>query len=176
MNTEYVITFARIALGLLFTYSFSRKVIDVTNFALTIENFRLLPQSLSRLVAKQVLLVELVCVVLIFIGGSLLGLAFFLSAMLLSVFSLVLTVLIFHKREVSCNCLGTSEKSVSFYDVIRNAGFLVCSLFGLYFVITSNNSGVVLKSGELALVGTMAVIFVAVWTQIGEILDILRSI
>jgi hypothetical protein len=126
----YLLAFSRIALGLLFAYSFVTKARDVTQFAETIGRFDLLPRRWSKTVALLFLGGEAAVVILIIAGGRLLPLAFALAGLLLAVFSLALLLALRRGIETACNCFGASEKPLTYYDVGRNAGFIACSVLG----------------------------------------------
>jgi peroxiredoxin len=130
----YLLVFSRVALGLLFAYSFVAKVRDVAQFAGTIGRFKLLPGRWSRTAALLFLGGEAAVVVLLIVGGRFLPAAFALAGLLLILFTLALVSALRRGIETSCNCFGATDKPLTYYDVGRNAGFLACSLLGWWLV------------------------------------------
>ena len=58
----YLLIFCRLAIGIMFAYSFLMKVRDVVAFAQSITNFRLLPLRWSKWLARLFLVGELAVV------------------------------------------------------------------------------------------------------------------
>lgn len=85
-----LLTFSRMALGLLFVYAFLAKMRDVAGFAAAIDRFELLPRRWVKTVALLFLGGELAVILLLLAGGFLLPLAFALAGLLLTLFSLAL--------------------------------------------------------------------------------------
>lgn len=130
----YLLTFSRVALGLLFAYAFLAKVRDVAQFAAAVGRFELLPRRWVKTAALLFLAGELAVILLLLTGGSWLPLAFALASLLLTLFTLALLSTLRRGIETSCNCFGASEKPLTYYDVGRNAGFIACSLLGWWLV------------------------------------------
>jgi peroxiredoxin len=126
----YLLVFSRIALGLLFAYSFVAKARDVAQFAGSIGRFELLPQRWTKPSARLFLGSEAAVVVLLILGGRLLPLAFALAGLLLLLFTLALLSALRRGIKTSCYCFGATDKPLTYYDVGRNAGFIACSLLG----------------------------------------------
>lgn len=168
MIVIYVLIFCRIALGLLFIISFLGKTPNLTLFERTITGFGILPERFSRIATLVVLMGELTVILFLALGGPFLGPGFGVAAVLLLVFSAVLGSALARKLETPCNCLGPTEKPISRYDLWRNGGFILCALMGLVILALPGRGPVNLSLVEWVLVGLVAAVFVAVWTQIGE--------
>ena len=130
----YLLTFSRVALGLLFAYAFLAKVRDVAQFAAAVGRFELLPRRWVKTAALLFLAGELAVILLLLTGGSWLPLGFGLAALLLLLFTLALLSALRRNIQTSCSCFGTSDKPLTYYDVWRNAGFIACSLLGWWLV------------------------------------------
>jgi hypothetical protein len=125
----YAFTFSWLTIVIVFAMSAFGKLLDMRSFEQSITKFRLAPKSWSRSISWIFVLSELLVIVLLTVGWATAG--FGLAAMLLVCFSTVLMSVLVRRLDVSCNCFGKSRHPVSFYDVIRNAGFLACALGGV---------------------------------------------
>jgi hypothetical protein len=108
------------------------------------------------------------------LGGSLLTGGFLLAALLLTAFSIALASVVIRKINLSCNCFGPSEKRITPYDIFRNIGFLICALGGWGAALLSQKGSVSLGILEWGLALVVAVIFITIWTQIREIMQLFR--
>jgi hypothetical protein len=171
----YLLVFSRIALGLLFAYSFVAKARDVAQFAGTIGRFELLPRRWSKSAALLFLGGEAAVALLLIAGGRLLPLAFALAGLLLAIFSLALLSALRRGIETSCNCFGASKKPLTYFDVWRNVGFTACSLLGWWLATQTPLAAQYPGWLELALLGFLAAVFVIVWTQLNEIATLLAN-
>lgn len=174
MIVVYVLIFCRIALGLLFAISFLGKAPNLPLFEQTITGFGILPERFSRIAALTFLVGELAVILLLALGGQFLGLGFVLAAALLLIFSLALSSALARRIETTCNCFGPTERPISRYDLWRNGGFILCALTGVAAGALPERGLVSLSLVEWVLVGLVAAVFVAAWTQIGEIVQLFR--
>jgi hypothetical protein len=171
----YWLIFCRIVLGLLFAISFIGKTSNITLFEQTIENFELLSKQFNRIAALLFMSGELVVILFLAIGGKLLGIGFVIAALLLCVFSIAIGSALARKIETTCNCLGPTKKPISYYDLWRNGGFILCALSGFSTLAIPSQGQANVSPVEWALVWLVAVVFVAAWTQIREIVKLFRQ-
>ena len=165
MHYIYLLAFCKITLGLLFLISFLSKLKSFSQYVATVSEFRLLPKSFTRLAAVLILISELLVVIFLFKWQVV---AFWLASILLIIFSTAFISVLFRNIQVTCNCFGPSQHPVSQADLVRNFGFLLCSCGGSWLAkkpevtvpIMPLNSGII---------GFMALAFVLIWTQLGEI-------
>lgn len=169
----YLLVFCRIVVGLVFLLAFAGKVLNLVRFQQTVASFGILPPRLSALAAVLFVAGELVVVVLIALGDAFLGLGFALAILLLFSFSAALLLVLVRGMNVSCGCFGPSQKAVSAYDLWRNAGFLLCALAGLG-VLAARPAGGDLSLVELVIVGMAAGVFVTIWLNLRDIVQLLR--
>jgi hypothetical protein len=170
----YLLTFCRLVIGLVFVISFVGKVRDVGQFAATIGRFELLPRRWTKTAALLFLGGEAAVVALLILGGRLLPLAFGLATLLLFVFTLALLSALRRGIETSCNCFGTSDKPLTYYDVGRNAGFILLAATGLGM---AGATGAVptLAFIEHLFIFIIAAVFVLLWTNLSEIAALLQA-
>ena len=171
----YLLAFCRVALGLVFLVSSLSKVRDLAQFQHTIRAFHLLPPALSGIAAILFLGGEAMVVVLLIIGGPLLLPGFVLGGSLLLVFSLALVSVLVRKIQTPCHCFGTRTKVTSPVDVWRNSAFILCALGGCVTLIGIKLSSLSLSLFEWVLTGLGALVFVVIWIELGEIVQLFRQ-
>jgi hypothetical protein len=175
MMPLYLLAFCRVVIGLVFVVSSISKARNLAQFRQTISAFHLLPERFSGVTALLFIGGEFAVSFLMFIGGPLLLPGFSLAISLLLLFSLALGSVVARKIPTSCSCFGASTKPVSPFDVGRNVGFLLCALGGCFVLIWTQNSQVTLSLPEWLLTGLSAGVFVIIWLQLGEVLQLLRQ-
>jgi hypothetical protein len=175
MILGYLLIFCRMALGLLFFFSFLGKAPNLPPLERTLVNAGILPERFSRLAAFLFLIGELAAILLLALGGQFLGPGFALAAVLLLFSSVALGSALARKMELSYTSLGARQKPLSYYDLWRNLGFIGCALAGSAVFMLSGHSPVHVSLVEGVLVGLCAAVFVAAWTQLGEIAQLFRS-
>lgn len=171
----YLLAFCRVAIALLFVASLAGKITNVALFEKTIAGFSILPPQASKPAAFLFLAGEAIVVVLVAAGGPLLGLGFLLAIVMLLVFSGALISVLWRKVRTSCNCFGATDQPVSPFDVWRNAGLIVCALGGLQAFVALRGEQGNLSIIEWGLIGLGAALFVAVWINLKEIVQLFRQ-
>jgi len=175
MMSMYMLAFCRVVIGLVFVVSSISKVLNIAQFRQAISNFHILPRRLSGVAAMLFLCGEFAVVVFVFIGGSLLAIGFSLAIFLLLLFCIALVTVLARGIHTTCNCFGPSAKQVSHVDVWRNVGLILCALGGYGALVwtkgTQGNPGLL----EGGLTGLGAVVFVVIWIQLGEIVQLFRQ-
>jgi putative oxidoreductase len=105
---------ARIVVGLVFLLYGLDKITHPDNFARAIANYRLLPEALVNLVAVTLPWVECVCGLLL-LAGQWVRSAALVSAFLLSVFVVAVSITLARGLDIACGCLDA--------DAGRKVGF-----------------------------------------------------
>lgn len=172
---SYLLVFCRTVIGVVFTSSFFTNCQDIPQFMQTVARFDLLPKPLSKLAAIFFLSSEFAIVLLIILGGRFLTIAFASAALLLSLFAIALVSVLVRRIQTPCNCFGSSKRPVSVYDVWRNVGLTSLAGLGLWLLEASDAAEAHLAFGELVLVGLVAVAFVLLWINLGEVISLLRT-
>jgi len=174
MILGYLLIFCRMALGLLFFFAFLGKVPNLPPFERTLAGLGILPERFNRLAAFLFLISELTVILLLALGDQLLGPGLALAAMLLLFSSMALGSALARGLEFSDIGLGALPRPLSYYDLWRNAGFIGCAVAGWAAFILTGQSQMNLSLAEGVWVGLCAAVFVAAWTQLGEIARWLR--
>lgn len=170
----YVLVFCRVTIGLVFLISFLTKARNLLAFQSTIISFNILPRQMSASVALFFLAAEFITALLMLVGGSFLPFSFALAIFLLLAFSLALTSVLVRNVQTSCNCFGPTEKAVSRYDLVRNTGFILCALIGLWTTTWSGSLLGDLNLVGLVLAGLCAAIYIGVCMNLREVVQLFR--
>src|SRR6185436_14484892 len=113
MLLGYLLIFCRMALGLLFFFSFLGKAPNLPPFERTLAGLGILPERFRRMVAFLFLIGELAVILLLAFDGQLLGLGLALSTLLLLFSSLALVSALARRTEFSYTGLGALPRPLS---------------------------------------------------------------
>lgn len=175
MIALYTLAFCRVVIGLVFGYSFLRKVVNIPAFEQTILEFHILPNNFSHITALLFLSGECAVALLLMVGGPFLILGFILSIFLLLLFCSALVSVLHRNIRSSCNCFGSNREPASVIEVWRNIGFLSCAVVGCGILATSNNGQGHLGLTEWGLIGLGATVCVVIWIQLRGIVQLFRQ-
>jgi len=118
----------RFALGTIFLLSGAAKLANRNEFEQVVSEYRAVPESMSRAVARVIPPTETalgVCLLL----GALVRPAAFVAAALLVAFTVAIALNLVRGRRIACGCFGTiSSREVSWFAVARNVVFVCCAL------------------------------------------------
>ncbi len=167
----YILIFCRSVVGLLFTLSFAGKVVNSSDFGQAIRNFRILPNQLSYIAAIFILCIEFLIIVLMFIGDSFLTVGFFFAGFTLVAFSLAILLVLLRDLRIDCNCFGPMYVEITYYDLLRNVGFLGATFVGFVESLTSK---VQLSQLEFFVVFLIAIVYLASLINLREIVLIFK--
>jgi hypothetical protein len=171
----YLLAFCRVTTGLVFAISSFGKAHDVGKFQQAIYGFHLLSRRLSNLAVLFFLCGEITVVLLMLIGGPFLLYGFALAILLLLIFCSAFASVLVRKLHTSCNCFGASEKPVTQADIWRNVGFLLCAGGGCEALIWMRGAQESLEWMAWLLIALSAGVFVMIWIQLGEIVQIFHQ-
>ncbi len=165
MVSANLFVFCKIVTGLVFAISSISKLRDFPGFVESVHDFRLLPSPFVSTCAVLFLFGEVSVVGLLFIRP---WLGFLLAAILLTAFSAALASVVIRKVETRCNCFGASQQMVSPADLMRNGGFLACSLCGLWLAVRLDMTEPIAPL-NVGIASFAALVFVLIWMQASEI-------
>jgi hypothetical protein len=172
MLNALVITFCRMVIILVFVISIIGKVSDLPAFQTAIINFKILPAQWSKIATWMFLIGEISVIALVTWGGNLLLAGFVGATFLLTIFSIALGMTLIRRQQIPCNCFGREEKPISPYDLVRNAGFLVCSFAGIVMLWITSISIMIPDLANILLADLMGVTFVMIMTNLSEIVQL----
>lgn len=167
--SPYIFAFSRCAIGLVFLISFLGKIRDMRSFQSAISNFKLLPHWLERPAALGFMTGELVVVVLLILGGSWARYGLLIALLMLVAFSVALGAVLARGIQTSCNCFGPNQQNISFYEIVRNSGFIGCTFAGWW----TGDTSITPNFAEWSLVGTCALLFVLISLSFRDVLEFL---
>jgi archaellum biogenesis protein FlaJ (TadC family) len=170
----YLPVYCQVAVVLGFSLSFAGKVRNVPAFVRTITSFRVLPARHSGLLAALFLCAEFAVVLLVLLGSTftLAGLA--LAALLLVIFTVALILVLVRGVDASCNCFGASDDKISPYHILRNLLFLTGTLLAMVPFFVAGVQYRALTPPEWLLTWLMAIVSVAILTNLPHIARVLR--
>ena len=170
MYQAFLLAFCQVVVGCVFAVSSFAKIKDFSPYLTAVAAFRLVPTPFVRVSALFFLVCEILVVILLFIWPII---AFSLAVILLLLFSVALTTVLLRGIQTTCNCFGSSSHSVSYTDLIRNIGLLLCAGGGAYLTVLTHTS-TPLTFFEWGVTALFACTFAIIWTQIGEIVRLLH--
>jgi uncharacterized membrane protein YphA (DoxX/SURF4 family) len=120
---------ARVLLGLVFLLFGFDKVVHPDDFARAIDNYRLLPEILVNLVAVTLPWVECLCGLMLLCGQWVRSAAL-VSAFLLCVFILAVSITLVRGLDIECGCFNTQEgRRVGLKLLVEDLLLLVAACF-----------------------------------------------
>lgn len=122
----------RLTLGIIFLYAGVEKIIAPREFAVAIYNYRLLPDQAINPLALILPWLEVFLAAGLIAGIYVRG-ASLISALLLMIFALALTVNLVRGLDISCGCFGAASGNINWLYLVRDTGLLIMSVFTLLF-------------------------------------------
>ena len=165
----FMLTLCRVIIGLLFLYSFLGKITDISSFQKAIRNFQIVPPVLIKPFSYLLVFAEITIVGLMALGREFLLPGFGLAAFLLLIFAIAIGSVLRRRISTSCNCFGPSEKTLTFFDIIRNAIFILIAFSGVRILIVQGLSYFAINITDVVLAGIMAVCVILILTHLSEI-------
>lgn len=123
---------------IVFTLSVFGKLRNPHQFHKTVKSFRILPSLFTFPASIVFIAVELIIIILLL--TDILLIAYLFSLSLLIVFSVALWLILKRDLHISCNCFGTSQTIVSNADILRNMIFILKTVVGVIFLLTSDQN------------------------------------
>lgn len=126
---RYAILIFRILIGVIFVVASIHKIIDPTEFAVSVRNYMILPPAWSNFVALTLPWVELFAGLLLILGIQTKPAALLTTTMLGVFFAAVIYAYIIG-LDIDCGCFtssGSSEGRVGIYHIVRDGVLLVIS-------------------------------------------------
>lgn len=137
MNKEiiinYTIAITRIYLAIVFILSGLDKIADLSTFAQSIENYKILPISIVNLVAIFIPWLELVAGAFLLLGIYIKENSVIIIT-LLTVFTLGVISAILRNLDIDCGCQGTFDgQKVGLLKIVENVALIVVAYLSIKF-------------------------------------------
>jgi uncharacterized membrane protein YphA (DoxX/SURF4 family) len=134
IKSEYFGLILRFILGTVFIYASIGKIFNPMDFSIAIQNYRILPDLLTNLVAIILPWMELYCGIFIILGVLTRGSAAIL-AVLTTVFTIALISVLVRGLDISCGCYNPTDTSdpVNIYKILEDFFYLASALY-CYFL------------------------------------------
>lgn len=133
LSNEYVGLCVRIFLGAVFLVACIEKIADPSGFAVSIENYRILPPSLVLVVATGLPWIELLCGLALIFGIGYRG-ASLLTLTMLVIFTAAVISGLFRGLDISCGCFTQDPNvgKIGWLKVGENAGLLLLAMHACF--------------------------------------------
>jgi len=125
-KAPYITTIFRIILGFVFLYASFDKILDPGSFAIAIQNYQLIPMSLSNMVAIFLPWCEFYCAIFLLIGWWHKPAALLVSIMNI-IFIVALALAYLRGLNIDCGCFGTGS-TVNIQRIVEDIILLLLSL------------------------------------------------
>jgi hypothetical protein len=165
------LVFCRFALSVLFVASVIGKAARFGAFQRTLVSFEI-PTSAAKPFAGLLLLAEMAVVIGLCVGSPLLLWAFLLAGLLLIAFSVAISRTLARGTKAPCNCFGSGHRPVTYAEIWRNAGFLVCACIGL---LEAQRVPLPPRPLDWPVPALAALGFGLVWMHMGDVVQIMRG-
>ncbi|HWP82017.1 MAG TPA: MauE/DoxX family redox-associated membrane protein [Bacteroidota bacterium] len=133
LANDYFALTARIFLGFLFLVASIDKIVDPQAFAVSIGNYKAVPDSLLLTLATILPWVELLCSLCLLSGLFLRGSSFLLSALLV-IFTLAIISALLRGLDITCGCFtqDPAAGTIGWRKVLENIGLIFLSVFMVF--------------------------------------------
>jgi len=133
LSNKYLLFVTRVIIGFIFLYAGMEKVSDPSGFARAINNYKLLPFSLTNISALILSWTEVSAGILLVFGVRVKENAFIISA-LLGIFTVAITISLFRGLNIDCGCFGTmSGTKIGILKLLENLLMLLLGILLVYF-------------------------------------------
>ena len=128
---DYAIAITRIYLALVFILSGLDKINDLSGFAQSIENYRLLPISVVNIFAIIIPWIEVVAGGLLLVGIYIRENSIIIFTLLL-VFTISIASAVLRNLDIDCGCQGTFDgQKVGMLKIIENTALIIVSILSI---------------------------------------------
>ncbi len=133
-ESPYITTIFRFILGIIFLYASYDKILDPGSFAIAVQNYKLIPMSLSNIVAIFLPWCEFYSAVLLIFGWWHKPAALLVSVMNIT-FIVALSLAYLRGLDIDCGCFGT-DSSVSIQRIVED---IILLSFSLHIYLKPNS-------------------------------------
>ena len=134
IRSEYTGLLFRLVLGYVFIYASIGKISNPLDFSIAIQNYRILPDSLSNIMAIILPWLELYCGLFLVLGILPRGSSIIIAS-LTTVFIIAIISAMVRGLDISCGCTNPADTSdkLDFFKVVEDIFYLAISLYCYFF-------------------------------------------
>jgi putative oxidoreductase len=152
ISNKYLLLFIRLVLGGLFIYSAALKIIDVSYFAKSLYNYRILPVETLNLFALIIPWLELV-IGLLLVPGIFVKENALLGSILIIIFIAAIASAVARNLDIDCGCFGTRDGTrVGLLKIIEDLfillGFIWIAIYGSDFLALTKSKNIRIDKPE----------------------------
>ena len=129
LSDRRFVTVLRIALGVLFIVAALPKLQDPVGFAKAVDNYRMVPDPVERVMALVLPPLELIVGVLLIVGIADAG-ASLLTLGMMILFTVAVGVAVARNLDITCGCFAVEgDTPIGLWKILENLGFLLGAVF-----------------------------------------------
>lgn len=133
IKNPYLLCAFRVLIGFIFIFAGVEKIVEQESFAISIENYRILPIALINIVAITLPWVEVVAGILLIFGISIKENIVIINSLLLLFVFLIITAVL-RGLDIDCGCFGTADgQKVGLLKILENTGLFISGIFVYIF-------------------------------------------
>lgn len=167
----YLNEIIRFSIGILLVVAAYSKTVEYRQFTDTLVSSFHLNKSLSHSIAPLLIGVEWGVGVVLLVHPPMAVWAISAALIMLLLFTLIVSFMLFRDGFVKCNCFGAEDRPVSLADIARN---LICILAILFHLMTADSeSAQTIESSILLFVIAVSVAFILV--NFHQVVSIIRK-
>ena len=137
-KVKFVWRIAAVIVGGVFIYAGAIKALDPVRFASDIDNYKILPWTISVGLAFYLPWLEIFCGLALFLRRLYLGGLSLLTA-LISIFTVATVAAKIRGIDITCGCFGHASKNWNFSQHLALDLAILAALLALYFRVRSGN-------------------------------------
>jgi uncharacterized membrane protein YphA (DoxX/SURF4 family) len=133
LSNKYLLLISRLILGFIFIYAGMEKISDPGSFAVSINNYKLLPLSIINIAALILPWIEVTAGLLLIFGIVIKENAVIITSLLI-IFFIAISISLFRGLNIDCGCFGTINASkVGLMKLLENFLLILAGLQLIYF-------------------------------------------
>jgi uncharacterized membrane protein YphA (DoxX/SURF4 family) len=133
LSNKYLLLISRLLLGFIFIYAGMEKISDPGSFAVSINNYKLLPLSIINIAALILPWIEVTAGLLLIFGIVIKENAVIITSLLI-IFFIAISISLFRGLNIDCGCFGTINASkVGLMKLLENFVLILLGVQLIYF-------------------------------------------
>lgn len=167
----YINEIIRLSIGMVLVLAAYSKTKEFREFKDTLVTSFGVNQSLSRYIAPAVIAAEWLSGFVLLVNIHAVDRAMFTALVMFSMFTTLVSFLLYRDGVVKCNCFGEQERPVSIFDMIRNT---IC-IVAIVFYLNTGKSAAPLSYENTFLLFGIALPITLIFVNFHEVISIFRK-